>query len=98
MGILTYFWVIEHVHVYRDLFNIILGVMRPHLQMDYYVWQKIFIDHRNDNRANRTSLKSLRGSRCSRMRTSTTTCVCVFVSLCIHVCVYVCAGMSKTRR
>ena len=37
MGILTYFWVIEHVHVYRDLFNIILGVMRPHLQMDYYV-------------------------------------------------------------
>ena len=43
---------------------------------DYYVWQKIFIDHRNDNRANRTSLKSLRGSRCSRMCTSTTTCVC----------------------
>ena len=51
-----------------------LGVMRDHLQRDYYVWQqKIFIDHRNDNRANRTSLKSLQGSRYSRMCTSTTT-------------------------
>ena len=39
------------------------------------VWQKIFIDHRNDNRANRASLKSLWGSRYSRMCTSTTTCV-----------------------
>ena len=38
------------------------------------VWQKIFIDHRNDNRANRASLKSLWGSRYSRMCTSTTTC------------------------
>ena len=49
-----------------------LGVMRDHLQRDYYVWQqKIFIDHRNDNRANRTSLKSLRGTRYSWMCTST---------------------------
>ena len=49
-----------------------LGVMRDHLQRDYYVWQqKIFIDHRNDNRANRTSLKSLWGTRYSRMCTST---------------------------
>ena len=51
MGILTYFWVIEHVHVYRDQFNIIGrneasfadGLLRAR-------HQEIFIDHLNDNR------------------------------------------------